>query len=63
MGPSDFTKFSITAPQDPRLPGGGGYQVNDLYDLNNPALFGVTNNYITYADNYGDISSSSTAST
>ena len=56
VGPSDFTKFSITAPQDPRLPGGGGYQVNDLYDLNNPALFGVTNNYITYADNYGDIS-------
>jgi hypothetical protein len=55
VGPSDFTKFSITAPQDPRLPGGGGYKVNDLYDLNDPALFGVTNNYITYADNYGHI--------
>jgi hypothetical protein len=54
VGPSDFTKFSITAPQDPRLPGGGGYQVNDLYDLNNPALFGVTNNYITYTDRYGE---------
>jgi hypothetical protein len=53
--PADFTKFSITAPLDPRLPGGGGYQVNDLYDLNNPALFGVTNNYVTYADRYGHV--------
>ena len=25
-----------------------------LYDLNNPALFGVTRNYITYADRYGE---------
>jgi hypothetical protein len=52
--PSDFTQFSITAPNDPLLPGGGGYQVSGLYDLNNPALFGVTNNFITYADKYGD---------
>jgi hypothetical protein len=52
--PADFTQFSIQAPQDPRLPGGGGYQVGPLYDLNNPALFGVTRNYITYADRYGD---------
>ena len=52
--PADFTQFSITAPQDPRLPDGGGYQVGTLYDLNNPSLFGVTRNYITYADRYGD---------
>jgi hypothetical protein len=51
---ADFTQFSITAPQDPRLPNGGGYQVGTLYDLNNPALFGVTQNYITYSDRYGD---------
>jgi hypothetical protein len=52
---SDFTAFSVTAPQDARLPGGGGYQVGQIYDLNNPALFGVTRNYVTYADNYGDV--------
>ena len=52
--PADFTQFSIPAPIDPRLPNGGGYPVGPLYDLNNPALFGVTRNYITYADRYGD---------
>ena len=54
VSPSDFTQFSITAPQDPRLPGGGGYQVGTLYDLNVPSLVGVTRNFITYADRYGD---------
>jgi hypothetical protein len=55
VAPEDFTAFAITAPLDSRLPGGGGYQVGPLYDLNNPALFGVTRNYITYTDAYGDV--------
>jgi len=54
VSPSDFTQFSITAPQDSRLPNGGGYQVGTLYDLNVPSLVGVTRNFITYADRYGN---------
>jgi hypothetical protein len=54
VSPADFDEFSVTAPSDPRLPGGGGYQVSGLYDLNNPALAGVTNNSITYSDRYGE---------
>jgi hypothetical protein len=49
---SDFTPFSINAPSDPRLAGGGGYPVPGLYDVV-PAKFGLSNNYTTFADNYG----------
>jgi len=50
---TDFSPFSVTAPADARLPGGGSYVVSGLYDVN-PQFFGQTNNYITRASNYGN---------
>ncbi|HVZ20083.1 MAG TPA: carboxypeptidase regulatory-like domain-containing protein [Vicinamibacterales bacterium] len=50
--PASFSPFSIVAPTDARLPGGGGYTISGLYDTN-PAFFGQTNNYITLASDLG----------
>jgi len=53
--PVDYDQFSITAPSDPRLPGGGGYMVSGLYNVNN-AKSGQSDDLRTYAPNYGTIS-------
>jgi hypothetical protein len=53
VAPSDYSPYCITAPVDPRLPNGGGYQVCGLYDLS-VAQFGRTNNLITQASTFGD---------
>ena len=50
---TSWTPYNITAPVDPRLPGGGGYAVNGLYDVN-PALYGQTNIQVQPASNYGN---------
>jgi hypothetical protein len=50
---SDFGTFSVTAPQDARLPDGGGYTVSGCYDLNPDKVTVVPNNYFTLARNFG----------
>jgi hypothetical protein len=53
-GPGDFDRFSITAPVDPRLPGGGGYVVDGLYDVK-PAAFGrAYNGFVTSSERFGE---------
>jgi Carboxypeptidase regulatory-like domain len=52
--PADFSPFCITAPNDARLPGGGGYKVCDLYDVS-PAMFGRVNSVVTQSDNFGKL--------
>lgn len=53
LTPADFSQFSITAPADARLPGGGGYTISGLYDVT-PAKFGLTDNFVTLASNFGN---------
>jgi hypothetical protein len=51
--PSENDYYSITAPLDSRLPGGGGYTVSGLVNVK-PSAFGrAADNYVTFADNYG----------
>jgi len=53
LSPNDYDTFSITAPPDPRLPGGGGYTISGLYDVK-PAKFGVpSDDFVTFTNNFG----------
>ncbi len=50
---SDWTPYSITAPSDARLPGGGGYLVSGLYDVS-PTKAGQIQNLIIDSSKYGN---------
>jgi hypothetical protein len=52
--PGDYSPFCVTAPGDARLPGGGGYQVCNLYDVA-PSQLGRVTNLITPASDFGDV--------
>src|SRR5262249_26773371 len=45
---TDYTPFTITVPQNPNLPNGGG-QVITMYNLV-PGKLGVVNNVLTWSD-------------
>jgi hypothetical protein len=49
---ADYTPYSVTAPVDSRLPGGGGYVIPGLYDVV-PSLAGQINNLVTDSQQYG----------
>lgn len=49
---ADYNTYCITAPTNPQLPSGGGYQVCGLYDIN-PSKFGQFSNLVTQASNFG----------
>ena len=51
---SDYSPITITAPTNANLPGGGGYPVTFMARNANSAL-GITDNYYTFASDYGDV--------
>jgi len=48
---ADYTAFSVTAPVDSRLPGGGANVISGFYDANKIV---AADNYFTAAQNLGD---------
>ena len=53
VGPSDFDTVTLTAPQHPDLPDGGGYPYSFFVVKENK--FGAFDNYFTFAKDYGDV--------
>jgi hypothetical protein len=54
VAPGDFGTFSVTAPSDPRLPNGGGYQVPGLYNITAAAAARASTNVRSAANSFGD---------
>jgi hypothetical protein len=53
IGPNDVARFTLTAPSDSRLPGGGGYPVGPLYNVN-PNVFGTGTVLVRPTSEVGD---------
>jgi hypothetical protein len=50
----DHTRFGINIPSDPRLPGGGGGVLENLYNVTPVAAARLNDNFQTSAENFGD---------
>jgi hypothetical protein len=50
LAPTDFDRFTLIAPPDPKLPDGGGYPAV-FYDVK-PVKFGQVDNYYTFETDY-----------
>jgi hypothetical protein len=53
VSPSDYSPYRVTAPADSRLPNGGTYVIDDLWDLNNNRV-GQNQTITTSSSKYGD---------
>ena len=53
---SHYTTYTLTAPSDPRLPGGGGYAISGLQNITQEGFNLGTSNNVTFADNFGGLS-------
>jgi Carboxypeptidase regulatory-like domain len=54
IGPNDLTPFFVTAPTDPRLPGGGGQVIGPLYNKTPEAALRVQNLLVKSTKDVGD---------
>jgi Carboxypeptidase regulatory-like domain len=53
ISPNDLAAYTLKAPSDARLPGGGGYNVGPLYNVN-PNVFGQSNLLVKSTKDVGD---------
>src|SRR5687767_12344168 len=52
VGPEDYDPWTYTAPQDPRLPGGGGYPIT-VYSITRDAALRGAQDYETFETDFG----------
>jgi hypothetical protein len=51
---ADYDAFDVTAPSDPRLPGGGGYSVAGFRNVSEAKFSAPPNNFVTHAKHFGE---------
>ena len=50
---SDYDQFAVLIPSDPRLPDGGGGQLDGIYNITQAAFARPTDNFVTLAERFG----------